>query len=44
VYGKVGQTRGLLNIRDTLRCFELAILNAPHAGEYRALPELCASF
>lgn len=35
VYGKGGQTRGFLNIRDTLRCVELAILNAPAAGEYR---------
>jgi UDP-sulfoquinovose synthase len=36
VYGKGGQTRGFLNIRDTLRCVELSILNPPQAGEYRA--------
>ncbi len=35
VYGRGGQTRGFLNIRDTLRCVELSILNPPRAGEYR---------
>jgi UDP-sulfoquinovose synthase len=35
VYGKGGQSRGFLNIRDTLRCVELAILNPARAGEYR---------
>ena len=35
VYGRGGQTRGFLDIRDTVRCVELAILNPPGAGEYR---------
>lgn len=29
VYGKGGQTRGYLNLKDTLRCVELAIENRP---------------
>src|SRR5262249_10112361 len=32
VYGKGGQTRGFLNIRDTLQCVELAVDNPPEAG------------
>jgi len=27
VYGKGGQTRGMLDIRDTLACVELACIN-----------------
>ena len=29
VYGKGGQTRGFLDIRDTVRCVEIACLNPP---------------
>ncbi len=29
VYGKGGQTRGFLDIRDTVRCIELAVLHPP---------------
>ena len=32
VYGKGGQTRGALNIRDTLQCVELAVNNPARAG------------
>src|SRR5690348_15195573 len=35
VYGKGGQTRGYLNIRDTLRCVELACANPAKQGEMR---------
>src|SRR5436189_1887377 len=35
VYGEGGQTRGFLDIRDTVRCVELAMLNAPERGEFR---------
>jgi UDP-sulfoquinovose synthase len=35
VYGKGGQNRGFLNIRDTLLCVELAIMNPARRGEYR---------
>ena len=44
VYGKGGQTRGFLNIRDTLRCVELSILNPPGAGEYRAFNQFTQMF
>jgi UDP-sulfoquinovose synthase len=44
VYGKGGQTRGFLNIRDTLRCVELAILHAPAAGEYRVFNQFTETF
>jgi len=35
VYGKGGQTAASWTFRDTVRCIELAALNAPAAGEYR---------
>ena len=35
VYGKGRQTRGWLNIEDTLQCVELAMLNPPDPGEFR---------
>lgn len=35
VYGKGGQTRGYLDIRDTVRCIQLAIDNPAKAGEMR---------
>ena len=44
VYGKGGQTRGFLDIRDTVRCIELAALNAPAAGEYRVYNQFTEQF
>jgi UDP-sulfoquinovose synthase len=44
VYGKGGQTRGFLDIRDTLACVELAILNAPERGEYRVFNQFTEQF
>ena len=44
VYGKGGQRRGFLNIRDTLRCVELAINNPAQAGEYRVFNQFTESF
>ncbi len=35
VYGKGGQTRGFIDIRDTVRCIELAANNTPEPGELR---------
>ena len=35
VYGSGGQTRSFLNIRDTVRCVELAARNPAAPGEYR---------
>jgi UDP-sulfoquinovose synthase len=44
VYGGGGQTRGFLNIRDTLRCVELAVLNPPSPGEYRVFNQFTETF
>ena len=44
VYGKGGQTRGMLDIRDTLACVELACLNPPEPGEYRVFNQFTESF
>jgi len=44
VYGKGGQTRGFLNIRDTLSCVELAIANPGAAGEFRVFNQFTEQF
>ena len=44
VYGKGGQTRGTLDIRDTLACIELACMNPAEQGEYRVFNQFTESF
>jgi UDP-sulfoquinovose synthase len=44
VYGSGGQTRGFLNIRDTLNCVELAAVNPPEAGEFRVFNQFTEQF
>jgi UDP-sulfoquinovose synthase len=44
VYGKGGQTRGFLDIRDTLACVELAIKNPAEEGEFRVFNQFTESF
>ncbi|HMP40786.1 MAG TPA: NAD-dependent epimerase/dehydratase family protein [Roseiflexaceae bacterium] len=44
VYGKGGQTRGFLDIRDTLACVELAILNPAERGELRVFNQFTEQF
>jgi UDP-sulfoquinovose synthase len=44
VYGTGGQTRGFLNIRDTLRCVELAVENSAEAGEFRVFNQFTEQF
>jgi UDP-sulfoquinovose synthase len=44
VYGKGGQTRGYLNIVDTLACVELACLNPAGAGEFRVFNQFTEQF
>jgi UDP-sulfoquinovose synthase len=44
VYGRGGQTRGFLNLRDTLQCVELAIDNPPATGEYRVFNQFTEQF
>jgi UDP-sulfoquinovose synthase len=43
-YGKGGQTRGYLNILDTLRCVELASLNPAGPGEFRVFNQFTEQF
>lgn len=44
VYGKGGQTRGYLNLIDTLQCVELAMLNPVGKGELRILNQFVELF
>jgi UDP-sulfoquinovose synthase len=44
VYGKGGQTRGFLDIRDTVRCIELAVANPAAAGEFRVFNQFTEQF
>jgi UDP-sulfoquinovose synthase len=44
VYGTGGQTRGFLDIRDTVRCVELACLHPPAHGEYRVFNQFTEQF
>ncbi|HTC42238.1 MAG TPA: NAD-dependent epimerase/dehydratase family protein [Candidatus Acidoferrales bacterium] len=44
VYGKGGQTRGFLDIRDTVRCVELACLNPAARGECRVYNQFTEHF
>jgi UDP-sulfoquinovose synthase len=44
VYGKGGQTRGYLNLMDTLQCVELAALNPPPNGKLRILNQFTEQF
>ncbi|KAK7378092.1 hypothetical protein VNO80_03528 [Phaseolus coccineus] len=44
VYGKGGQTRGFLDIRDTVQCVELAIANPANPGEFRVFNQFTEQF
>ncbi|MEA5509366.1 UDP-sulfoquinovose synthase [Crocosphaera sp. UHCC 0190] len=44
VYGKGGQTRGFLDIRDTVRCVELAIANPADTGQFRVFNQFTELF
>jgi UDP-sulfoquinovose synthase len=44
VYGAGRQTRGFLNIRDTLACVELAALNPAEPGEFRVFNQFTEQF
>ncbi|HEX3256678.1 MAG TPA: NAD-dependent epimerase/dehydratase family protein [Gaiellaceae bacterium] len=44
VYGRGGQTRGYLNIRDTLQCVELAVTNPARRGEMRVFNQFTEQF
>jgi UDP-sulfoquinovose synthase len=44
VYGKGGQTRGYLNIKDTLNCVRLSIENPADRGELRIFNQFTETF
>lgn len=44
VYGAGGQTRGYLNLLDTLACVELATLNPADAGDFRVFNQFTEQF
>lgn len=44
VYGKGGQTRGFLNIKDTIQCIDLATHNPANPGEFRVFNQFTEQF
>jgi UDP-sulfoquinovose synthase len=44
VYGRGGQTRGFLDIRDTVRCIEIACMNPAARGECRVYNQFTEQF
>ena len=44
VYGKGGQRRSFLDIRDTVRCIEIAIANPAAQGEFRVFNQFTEQF
>ena len=44
VYGSGTQTRGFLNIRDTIKCVELSVLNVAKPGEFRVFNQFTEQF
>jgi UDP-sulfoquinovose synthase len=44
VYGKGGQVRGYLNLRDTMQCVELAAAKPANRGELRILNQFTETF
>jgi UDP-sulfoquinovose synthase len=44
VYGKGGQVRGYLNLKDTLQCVELAVDNPVEPGDLRILNQFTECF
>lgn len=44
VYGSGGQTRAFLDIRDTVRCIEIAVNNPANSGEFRVFNQFTEMF
>jgi UDP-sulfoquinovose synthase len=44
VYGKGGQTRGYLHLKDALQCVQLAVENPAHEGELRVFNQFVETF
>lgn len=44
IYGKGGQTRGYINIRDTMQCLQVAVEKPAKRGELRILNQITETF
>ena len=44
IYGKGGQTRGYLNLNDTIQCVGLAMANPPARGQLNVMNQLTETF
>ncbi|MDE2231726.1 MAG: NAD-dependent epimerase/dehydratase family protein [Candidatus Omnitrophica bacterium] len=44
VYGRGGQTRGYINIQDTMSCVDLAVTHPAPCGEYRVFNQFTETF
>ncbi len=44
VYGKGGQSRGFLDLRDTIQCVELSMMSPPEAGELRIMNQFVDTY
>jgi UDP-sulfoquinovose synthase len=44
VYGQGGQTRGYINIQDTMKCIEIAVMNPANTGEFRVFNQFVETF
>src|SRR5215469_6429558 len=44
VYGEGGQTRGFIDVRDTVRCIEIACLTPAGRGEFRVFNQFTEQF
>jgi UDP-sulfoquinovose synthase len=43
VYGSGGQVRGIIDLRDTMRCIQLACETPAHRGEFRVFNQMTES-
>ena len=44
VYGRGGQTRGFLDVRDTVQCVRISVEHPPERGEYRVFNQFTEQF
>jgi UDP-sulfoquinovose synthase len=44
IYGRGNQTRGYLNIKDTMQCVNLAAMNSPERGELKIFNQVTETF
>ena len=44
IYGKGGQTRGFLNLKDTLQCVDLAVSSPAKPGDFRVFNQFTEQF